>query len=69
MKKFKVGVFSPDAVCRSWIAYTRTYNPKWSGCTEIEVEAENGTEAKKIAIFIVKERLKQLEAQEVKNDD
>jgi len=33
-----------------YMAYTTWYNPQWKGCCEHEVEAVNGTEAKKIAV-------------------
>jgi hypothetical protein len=46
----KVGVFPPDESDRHYRAYTRWYNPEWPGCCEHEVEAINGTEAKKLAI-------------------
>lgn len=46
----KVGVFSPDDSCHSYMAYTRYYLTSWPGCCEHKVLALNGTEAKKIAI-------------------
>lgn len=38
-------------------AYTRWFNPSWSGYNGIDVQAKNGTEAKKIAIAEIKARL------------
>lgn len=35
-------------------AYTMWVNPTWDGCKIIDVEAANGTEAKKIAIRLRK---------------
>lgn len=66
MKKFKVGVFrekKPDGSYYRYHAYTRTYkyhactlpyNQTHQGCIEIEIEAKNGTEAKKKAIALVR---------------
>lgn len=56
LKLIKVGVFPPDDSCRSYRAYTLWYNPQWPRCCEHEVEAVNGTEAKKIAVKEHKER-------------
>ena len=56
LKPIKVGVFPPDEGSRTYMAYTLWYNPQWPGCCEHEVEAVNGTEAKKIAIKEHKER-------------
>lgn len=36
-------------------AYTLWYNPEWQGCCEHNVEAINGSEAKKLAIAEHKE--------------
>ena len=36
-------------------AYTRIYSPSWEGFIGYTVEAENGTQAKKIAIRMRKE--------------
>lgn len=49
--KIKVGTFCDKGETRvSKIqAYTLTYNVSWTGGKEYEVEAKNGTEAKKIA--------------------
>lgn len=33
-----------------YTAYTVWYSTDWEGCAVVEVEAKNGTEAKKIAI-------------------
>ena len=48
---FKVGVFplTSKRVPR-FTAYTMWYNPTWKDCCEHVVRAENGTEAKKLAI-------------------
>ena len=35
-------------------AYLRDYNATWSGCNVVEVSAQNGADAKKIAIAKVK---------------
>ncbi len=57
MKKFKVGVFTEQRTkSLGYMAYTVWYNPAWKGCRVIEVEAKNGTEAKKKAISIAKEQ-------------
>ena len=53
MKKIRVGTFfhSVKRGRRPRVsAYTMWYDPSWAGCIEYVVEAENGTEAKKIAI-------------------
>lgn len=51
MKTFTVGVFEQhEHPTRKPMAYTRWYNPAWFGCCEHEVEAVNGTDAKKLAI-------------------
>lgn len=56
LRTIKVGVFPPEEGSRTYMAYTRWYNPQWPRCCEHEVEAINGTEAKKIAIKEHKER-------------
>lgn len=56
LKLIKVGVFPPSGDSHVYMAYTRWYNPQWPGCCEHEVEAVNGTIAKKIAIKEHKER-------------
>jgi hypothetical protein len=55
-KTFKVGVFPNDEGSSGYRAYTTWYSPQWPGCCEHEVEAVNGTEAKKLAIREHKER-------------
>lgn len=51
MTKFKVGVFPHEGKKKTrYMAYTRDYNPSWSGCCEHTVEAVNGNEAKRMAI-------------------
>jgi hypothetical protein len=55
-KLIKVGVFPNDEGSSGYRAYTTWYNPQWPGCCEHEVEAVNGTEAKKLAIQEHKER-------------
>ena len=52
MKKFRVGTFYDG---RHFSAYTLWYNTDWGGCIEYEVEASNGTEAKKIALKLRRE--------------
>ena len=47
LKKIKVGVFDDG---NRQNAYTRDYNREWKGCCEHEALAENGKEAKKLAI-------------------
>lgn len=55
MKIFQVGVFTIKGPRkRKYIAYTKYYNPFWEGCRVINVEAKNGTEAKKKAIEIMR---------------
>lgn len=55
MKKFKVGVFTEQGKRKlKYRAYTMWYHSSWQGCRTIDVEAENGTDAKKKAISIVK---------------
>lgn len=55
MKKFKVGVFSEQGKRKmKYRAYTMWYSTDWQGCRTIEVNAENGTEAKKKAILMAK---------------
>mgnify|MGYP001603779525 FL=1 len=58
MTKFKVAVF-PRMGKKGYLfsAYTKTYNPQWDGCNEVSVNAENGTQAKKLAIAIIKNAL------------
>jgi len=58
MKKFIVAVF-PRVGKRGYLfnAYTRDYNPQWDGCNEVSVMANNGKEAKSIAISIIKNAL------------
>ena len=51
-----VGVFPHDDRNTRFNAYTRWYNPQWSGCCEHKVGAINGTEAKKLAIQEHKEQ-------------
>ena len=52
---FTVGVFRhPGAKKMKYMAYTTWYNSQWEGCTEVEVEATSGSEAKKKAIGIVR---------------
>jgi hypothetical protein len=48
MKTFRVGTFVAEGSVRVH-AYTTWYNRGWSGCIEYDVEAANGTEAKKVA--------------------
>lgn len=48
---FKVGVFPHQGSRKmKYAAYTRDYNPQWTGCCEHLVTASSGPEAKKIAI-------------------
>lgn len=57
--KIKVGVFAEKKnrgngiKCR---AYTISYNPRWSGCNEVIVDALNRIDARKVAIEIIKRR-------------
>lgn len=63
MKSFNVAVFvhkhenskrkSPYQV----LAYLRDYSPEWSGYNNVHIFAENGTEAKKRAVRIIKTQL------------
>jgi hypothetical protein len=55
-KVIKVGIFPFDERNTRFMAYTTWYNPQWKGCCEHEVEAVNGTEAKRLAIQEHKER-------------
>jgi hypothetical protein len=57
-KQFIVGVFV-ERRKRGWrfSAYTRDYNPTWHGHNRVEVQAKNGTEAKRKAIAIIKARM------------
>jgi len=50
--KIKVATFRHCEPGRKpmYSAYTRYYNTAWAGCMVFEVEAKNGTEAKKKAI-------------------
>jgi hypothetical protein len=52
MRSFKVLTFFENRPGRKPLvtAYTRDANPLWDGCKVIDIEAENGTDAKKIAI-------------------
>ena len=51
MSLFKVGLFRrKGAKGVKYIAYTVWYDPDWNGCEVFEVEAPNGTQAKKRAI-------------------
>jgi len=48
--KIKVAVFAERKKRGNGLklnAYTMWYNPQWPGCNMVEVEAKNGTEAKK----------------------
>lgn len=55
MKIFKIGVFTEKGPRkRKYRAYTTYYNPSWEGCRVVNVEAKNGTEAKKKAIEIMR---------------
>ena len=56
LRLITVGVFAPGPHERTYRAYTRWYNSTWSGCCEHEIEAVNGSEAKKIAIREHKEQ-------------
>lgn len=58
MKRFKVMTFRTDREGKKpqYDAYTTWANPEWKGCVVIEVEAKNGTEAKKQAIAERKRR-------------
>jgi hypothetical protein len=57
MFQFHVGVFEhPKKRSVMLMAYTRDYNPQWSGCCLHEVEAPNGSEAKRIAMAEHRER-------------
>jgi hypothetical protein len=53
MKKILVGTFYDG---RRFSAYTTWYNPQWPGCIEYEIDAMNGTEAKKLAIKLRREK-------------
>lgn len=59
MKEYNVAVFPTlgkrGLKCH---AYTLWYNPEWSGCNMVKVEASSGTEAKKRAIAVIKLRYK-----------
>ena len=59
IKKYKVAVF-PKIGKRGLRcdAYTMLYNPAWTGCNMVTVEASSGAEAKKRAIEIIKLRFK-----------
>lgn len=62
MKDFTVGVFPMD--CKPgrkqrYTAYTVGYRPNWPGCCVHIVSANNGTDAKKVAIFDHKEKCAQ----------
>ena len=46
MQQITVAVFNQY----HWSAYTCWYNPSWPGCCLHEVNAQNGTAAKKIAL-------------------
>lgn len=50
---YRVGTFKHDF---GVLAYLRDYNPQWPGCVEYDVEAPDGTAAKKAAIKARKER-------------
>ena len=52
MKAIRVAVFTHDRPGRKPMitAYTYWYNPSWEGCCLHEVTAENGTQAKRMAI-------------------
>jgi len=52
VKSFEVGVFTHERPGRKPLvtAYTTWYNPEWKGCCVHKIDAENGTEAKKLAI-------------------
>lgn len=58
MKDFEVAVFVERGK-RGWrfSAYTRDYNPEWSGCNIMHVKAQCGSAAKKEAIAHVKARM------------
>jgi hypothetical protein len=51
-RRIRVAVFYDDSprLRVRWGAYTNWYSPTWPGCCMHEVEAKNGTEAKKLAI-------------------
>lgn len=59
MKMFKVAVFARQRepnlklFCRAYLLW---YHPSWSGFNEVIVAAENGKEAKKEAIKILRQR-------------
>lgn len=57
-KVIRVGVFGDVRASSKpyYRAYTTWYNPEWKGCCEHQVEAINGTEAKKLAIEQHKEQ-------------
>jgi hypothetical protein len=51
IRPFKVGVFEHPGKRRVKLAaYSSWYNPSWEGCCEHTVEANNGTEAKVVAM-------------------
>lgn len=55
MPKFAIGVFTSMGKNKlRYRAYSTYYNPNWEGCRVIEIDAPNGTEAKKKAIDIFK---------------
>lgn len=55
LKTIRVAVFvHPGRSRNQYSAYTRWYNKDWPGCNIVEVEAENGDCAKRLAIAEVK---------------
>jgi len=67
MKNFKIGVFAIPGK-RKWNveAYSLWYNPEWTGFVgEMNIIAENGTKAKKKAISIWREKLKNIPFQDL----
>jgi protocatechuate 3,4-dioxygenase beta subunit len=65
MKHYKVAVF-PHKIKKSFrfAAYLRDYNERWSGCNIVDVEAEDGKDAKRKAIQIIRERLMSQKSEE-----
>ena len=53
---YRVGVFvhKKDNGRYTYSAYTQWYSPSWSNCREYDVEAANGSEAKKKALALAK---------------
>ena len=70
MKSITVAVFVHEYKDRKPLitAYTRDYHPGWDGCNLVHVVAKNGTEGKKQAIKLIKDRLEAGESVSVTSD-